>query len=481
MLFNSYVFVLLFLPLALMAFYGAGYRFGDEAARRVLLIASLLFFVWWNPVYIGLLIGSVAFNFYLSTLMQDQQKKKNIIAAKNLLIIGIFSNLILLGYYKYTNFFITNINAVAGTQWPALEIVLPLAISFFTFTQIAFLVDVYEGLVEERSFTRYLWLVSFFPHLIAGPIVHHHELMPQFNRRDFFHFNDRQFAFGLFVFSVGLFKKTVIADSLADTVAAGFDHAGSVNMVEAWIASIAYTLQAYFDFSGYSDMAVGLGLLFNIRLPINFNSPYKATSIIGFWQRWHITLTDFINAYIYMPFMRLRSHFSFAYSLMVTLVVMAIVGLWHGASWNFVMFGVLHGLALVVNHLWRRYGFALHAALGWLMTMVWWNLTLVVFRSSDMATANKLLTAMVSGTVDYPEKPMRSALNLLDALPDPLFVVALSFLFMVAFFCCFYLKNPHEHEALFRPSWRYFMVTLACLFGSLLLMNHATEFIYFQF
>lgn len=476
MLFNSYIFVLIFLPLSLLLFYVAGRYRGASAARGVLLAVSLLFFTWWNPVYLGLLLGSVIFNFYSARFLKQYRQH-----GKILLTLGILANLLLLGYFKYADFFISNVNQLVGTDWPLLHILLPLAISFFTLQQIAFLVDVYEGLSEERSLRHYCWFVAFFPQLIAGPIVHHREMMPQFLRDDLGRFNDRQFAFGLFVFAVGLFKKTVIADTLADTVAAGFDSSASINMTEAWLASIAYTVQAYFDFSGYSDMAVGLGLLFNIRLPINFNSPYKARSIIEFWQRWHITLTDFINAYIYMPLMRLRERFSFHYSLVVTIVVMAIVGLWHGASWNFICFGLLHGCALVANHLWRRVGFTLPAFVGWALVLFWWNLTLVVFRSANMDAARRMFDAMFFGAPDYPGKAMRSAVGLFEHMPDLIFVIGAVIFFTATFFCCATLKNPHEHETLFKPSWRYWLVTAFCLFSALLLMNHVTEFIYFQF
>lgn len=476
MLFNSYVFVLMFLPLALLLFYVAGHRFGAEAARRVLLLVSLAFFAWWNPAYLVLLAGSVTFNFCNARLIRNYRQH-----GQGLLTLGILANLALLGYFKYADFFISNINWFAGTDFPLLHILLPLAISFFTLQQIAFLVDVYEGLSEERSFRHYFWFVAFFPQLIAGPIVHHREMMPQFLRDDICRFNERRFAFGLFVFAIGLFKKTVIADSLADIVSTGFDSNTPINMAEAWIASVAYTVQAYFDFSGYSDMAVGLGLLFNLRLPVNFNSPYRARSIIEFWQRWHITLTDFINAYVYMPLMRLHGSFSFYYSLGVTVVVMAIVGLWHGASWNFIFFGLLHGFALVVNHLWRRTGYTLPAIAGWMLVLFWWNLTLVVFRSANIDAAGKMFHAMLFGAPEYPGKAMRSAVSLFDHVPDSLFAIGVVAFFWVVFFCCVKLKNPHEHETIFRPSLRYLLITLFCLFSSLLLMNHVTEFIYFQF
>jgi D-alanyl-lipoteichoic acid acyltransferase DltB (MBOAT superfamily) len=237
----------------------------------------------------------------------------------------------------------------------------------------------------------------------------------------------------------------------------------------------------YFDFSGYSDMAVGLGLLLNIRLPVNFNSPYKATSVIQFWQRWHITLTDFINAYVYMPLMRARESFSFYYSLCVTVIAMTVVGLWHGASWNYVLFGLLHGLALVVNHLWRRSGFSLPKALGWLLTIAWWQFTLVVFRASTLDTSLRVLRAMYSGSISWIGKDIYETLPMLEFIPVELLTFVVFILFGVLLACCVRLKNPHEHNDIFTVNARYFIITLVCLLSSILLMNHVTEFIYFKF
>ena len=476
MLFNSYVFVLLFLPITLAGFYLASRYVGYRGARFWLISASLVFYAWWNPIYTWLLLGSVATNFGFGQLLQ-----KKSIHHKKYLIIGITANLLLLGYFKYVDFFVANINTLAATNFPLLNVILPLGISFFTLQQMAFLFDTYEGLTEEKSFVDYVLFATFFPLLLSGPIVHHRDVLPQFHKPDAGFFDDSRFAFGLFVFAVGLFKKTVIADSLVGVVSAGFDGHGVLTATDAWISSLAYLLQVYFDFSGYSDMAVGLGLLLNIRLPINFNSPYKATSIIQFWQRWHITLTDFINAYIYMPLMRVRESFSFYYSLCVTVIAMTVVGLWHGASWNYVLFGLLHGLALVVNHLWRRFGFKFHKALGWLLTIFWWHFTLIVFRSSSIDVSLRMLQAMYAGSIEWIGRDIYQKLPLLEFVPvEPLtFVVFILFGFLLA--CCVRWKNPHEHSDIFAVNTRYFMITLGCLLTSILLMNHVTEFIYFQF
>jgi len=476
MLFNSYSFVLLFLPITITGFYVSAHYLGYRASRLWLITASLFFYAWWNPAYIGLLLGSVVVNFCFGCLLQ-----KKISCRKKILAAGITANLLLLGYFKYANFFIDNINTLADTNLPVLKVILPLGISFFTLQQMAFLLDTYEDLTEEKSFFDYVLFATFFPLLLSGPIVHHRDVLPQFRKADAGSFRDNSFAFGLFVFAIGLFKKTVIADSLANMVAAGFDSHDVITMTDAWLSSIAFTLRAYFDFSGYSDMAVGLGLLVNIRLPLNFNSPYKATSIIQFWQRWHMTLTDFINAYVYMPLMRLRTSFSFYYSLCVTVLAMTVVGLWHGASWNYVLFGVLQGLALVTNHLWRRFGFSMHKAIGWLLTMFWWHLTLVVFRASTLSATSRMLQAMFSGSAHWIGKNMREAFPFPGSMPTQIVTVAIFLLFFSLFACCVRLKNPHDHRDIFKASPFYFTITLFCLISSILLMNHVTEFIYFQF
>ena len=265
-------------------------------------------------------------------------------------------NLILLGYFKYANFFATNLNQLAGTSLNIGEVILPLGISFFTFTQIAFLVDTYQGKVKEFNFVHYTLFVTYFPHLIAGPVLHHKEMMPQFAKRNVCHINWDNVAVGLSIFILGLAKKVLIADSLAtfstpifSAVAAG----GSPMLFEAWTGALAYTLQLYFDFSAYSDMAIGISLMFNVRLPMNFNSPYKATNIIDFWRRWHMSLSRFLRDYLYIPLGGSRNGKAQRYlNLMITMVL---GGLWHGAGWTFVIWGALHGFYLMVNHAWRGF------------------------------------------------------------------------------------------------------------------------------
>ena len=299
--------------------------------------------------------------------------------SKPFLISGITGNLALLAYFKYMDFFITNINDLTGGHIRLLQITLPLGISFFTFTQIAYLVDAYRRLAKEYSFLNYFLFVTFFPHLLAGPIIHHQEMMPQFDRLKNKLLNHRNLVHGLLLFFIGLFKKVVIADTLAVWADQGFDHAAVLNLVEAWTVSLSYSLQLYFDFSGYTDMALGSSLMFNIRLPINFNSPYRSSSIQEFWRRWHMTLagssgTTSIYPWVVTGFLRCGS-------IINLFVTFFIIGLWHGAGWTFVCWGLMHGVAIVVQKIWEKLHIALPRFLAWFLTFSFVNFSWVFFRA----------------------------------------------------------------------------------------------------
>jgi D-alanyl-lipoteichoic acid acyltransferase DltB (MBOAT superfamily) len=346
MLFSSYTFLFQFLPATVLAF-AAARRHSPRAGIMVLVGASLFFYGAWRPVYLLLFAASVAVNFALGLRMEDPLRRRGIGT------FGVALNLAWLCYFKYTNFIFDSLNTLTGAPLPFVNIILPLGISFFTFQQIAYLVDVMRGARVERDIVSYTLFVSFFPHLIAGPLVHHAEMIPQFKRGR----TGRSAvlaARGLAIFAAGLFKKVVIADNLAQFVSPVFAHldaGGGVTTPWAWLATLAYTLQIYFDFSGYSDMAIGLALLFGIRLPVNFRSPYQATSIIEFWRRWHITLSRFLRDYLYIPLGGNRLGEQRRYINL--LVTMLLGGLWHGAGWNFLVWGGLHGIYLSINHLWR--------------------------------------------------------------------------------------------------------------------------------
>lgn len=295
MLFNSYEFIFLFLPITFFIYFYLNHKRLSTIAKLFLVVASLFFYAYYNVIYLPILLCSIAFNYLISILFEKTKFKKP------LLIFGIVFNICLLGYFKYYDFFISNLNSAFGSNLTLLHLALPLALSFVTFQQIAYLVDSYKGYTKEKNFLNYALFISFFPQLIAGPIVHHKEMMPQFANKFNFIKDYKNIASGIFIFCIGLFKKVVIADSFAVWANNGFDVAQTLNFFEAWATSLSYTFQLYFDFSGYCDMAIGIALLFNIHLPINFNSPYKAINIQEFWHRWHMTLSRFLRDYIYIP------------------------------------------------------------------------------------------------------------------------------------------------------------------------------------
>jgi alginate O-acetyltransferase complex protein AlgI len=406
MLFNSYPFVLVFLPLVLAGFAMLA-RWGT---RRIvlafLIVASLTFYAWWNWRFLSLILFSILFNFWLGTRLHRRVTRHGAASAsaRRLLVLGVTVNLGLLGYFKYRNFLVDTVSTVLGTGWEMPPLLLPLAISFFTFEQITYLVDVFHGETGDYDFLSYVLFISFFPHLIAGPIVRFKDLVPQFSAGDTFVFSHANVAKGLFIFSIGLFKKVMIADTFSPWVAPIFDRAPLVVFTDAWGATLAYTLQLYFDFSGYTDMAIGLALMLNLVLPENFNSPYQARSIIDFWRRWHMTLSTFLQDYLYIPLGGNRGGTArWCTNLFIT---MLLGGLWHGASWTFVLWGGLHGLYLVTNHLWRRTGLRMPSTVAWAVTLCAVMVGWVFFRAPSLERAMVVLSGMAGlngfGWSDFP-------------------------------------------------------------------------------
>lgn len=392
MLFNSYEFIFAFLPFTFFIYFYLNKKRLTKASKFFLVASSLFFYSWWNPIYLPLILISMIFNYVIGTSLTKNKEYRKV-SKKQLLTISIVANIALLGYFKYSDFFISNVNFVLGTEIALLCLALPLAISFFTFQQIAYLVDSYRGKIKEYDFMNYAIFVTFFPQLIAGPIVHHKEMMPQFANVRNKVINYKNIAFGLFIFSIGLFKKVVMADTFAVWATAGFDEATTLSLFEAWATSLSYTFQLYFDFSGYTDMAIGAALLFNIKLPINFNSPYKATDIQDFWRRWHITLTRFLKEYIYIPLGGNRKgNFRTYINLMAIFII---GGFWHGAGWTFIFWGFLHGFALVLHRAWSSLGFKLYTWLAWLVTFNFVNIAWVFFRAKEWDDALKVLSGML--------------------------------------------------------------------------------------
>ncbi|MFC3125349.1 MBOAT family O-acyltransferase [Pseudoroseomonas globiformis] len=375
MLFNSAIFIAGFLPVVLLGFFLFAGTGRQRLAGLWLTLASLVFYGWWDPQYLPLLVGSIGFNYLLGGYLLKRPSRL-------VLGLGIAANLALLGFYKYTGFLLGAADDAFGLGWEAPSIILPLAISFFTFQQIAYLSDAHDGAVVEHDFLNYCLFITFFPHLIAGPITHHREMLSQFGNTENFRPRFDNISVGTTLFVLGLFKKVVFADPMgaeAGPVFAAAQAGAALPFLDAWGGALAYALQLYFDFSGYTDMAIGLGLLFGISLPPNFNSPYKAHNVIDYWSRWHMTLTRFLTAYVYNPIVlgvtrrrvaagkplpkrgKMSAGTFFALVAYPTLLTMFISGVWHGAGWQFVAFGLLHGFYLVVAHGWR----ALKTQWGW--------------------------------------------------------------------------------------------------------------------
>lgn len=395
MVFSSPEFILLFLPIAFFGYFYLNRMRFVIAGKAWLVVLSLFFYTYWNIAYLPLLLASIAFNFAAGAVIAPNLKSNRPQVSRRIILIGSLSaNLALLGYFKYANFLVDNVNAAFNWNYILPEIILPLGISFFTFTQMAYLVDSYQGKAKEYNFINYVLFVTFFPHLIAGPILHHHEMMSQFESRWTLAVRYRHIVMGLFIFSIGLFKKVIIADTFSIWANAGFDSKTPLDFFHAWGTSLSYTFQLYFDFSGYCDMAIGAALLFNIYLPINFNSPYKALDIQDFWRRWHITLSRYLRDYLYIPLGGNRGSTAHTYcNLMATFVL---GGLWHGASWMFVIWGVLHGVALVVHRAWSDLGFKMPKYLAWFLLFIFINTTWVFFRASTLEQALNILKGMVN-------------------------------------------------------------------------------------
>lgn len=401
MLFNSYIFIFIFLPITLAGFYLIGGSGHHRIAISWLVGASLFFYGWWSPAYLGLILTSILVNYALGVSLGNRSTQ----GGKKVLTLGIAFNLALIGYFKYANFFINNINWAFGSTFHLETIILPLAISFFTFQQVAYLVDAYRGETREYNFLHYCLFVTFFPQLIAGPIVYHKEMLPQFAKDMIYRLNHERLAAGLTLFIIGLFKKVALADEVANAATPVFNAAElgvTLTFFEGWGGALAYTLQLYFDFSGYSDMAIGLACMFGIHLPINFHSPYKAVNIIEFWRRWHMTLSRFMRDYLYIPLGGNR--LGRVRQFVNLMIIMFLGGLWHGADWTFVLWGILHGFYLVVNHAWHAFrrvmghdmqnSSAFGRGLSGLLTFIAVVISWVFFRSESFAGAAHILNAM---------------------------------------------------------------------------------------
>jgi len=454
-LFNSYEYLCYFLPAALAGYFLLART--PAVATLWLVAASLFFYAWWDVRNLPLILASIGVNFVLGRLLQAG-------AGRRVLATGIALNLVALGWYKYAGFFAQNLAAVTGASLPPVHVGLPLGISFFTFTQIAYLVDCHRRRATEPSLPQYALFVSFFPHLISGPILHHAEMMPQFASTANKSPRWDNLSAGLFLLAIGLVKKVLVADSLAPIADAGFAHAPSLSAAGAWTAALAYALQIYFDFSGYTDMALGAARMFNIRMPINFDSPYRALSLRDFWRRWHVTLSRFLRDYLYVPLGGDRDGSGrTAVNLMVTFVL---GGLWHGAAWTFVAWGALHGAGMVVVRGWQRAGLRVPVALAWVMTFAFVLVTWVFFRAASLGDALAMVRAMLGlgGGVASPALAATDMALLAGALAVTLLPV-----------------NSNALTERFRPTLLRAVTVGVAVFACLLQLGKVTPFLYFNF
>ena len=481
MIFSSFEFIFLFLPLTFCLYFYLNKKRLTTLATGSLAFASLFFYSWWNIIYLPLILFSVIINYAFSLLIT-----KSTLYKKTLLIFGLLFNVLLLGYFKYSDFFLQNINFVFDTNYSLLRLTLPLAISFFTFQQIAFLVDSFKGYVVKHTFLNYIVFVTFFPQLIAGPIVHHKEMMPQFTKQRNKFINYKNIYLGIFIFSIGLFKKVVIADTFSIWASNGFDVLEQLSLIEAWITSLSYTFQLYFDFSGYTDMAIGAALLFNIKLPLNFNSPYKATNIRDFWQRWHITLSRFLRDYVYIPIGgNKKGSFKMYCNLLTTFLI---GGLWHGAGWTFIFWGALHAVAIIFHRIWCITGVNLNKLLAWFVTFNFINISWIFFRAEQWEDAIKVLKGMFgfSGVV------LPSIFQNISFLQGNKIVIGevfanfnsdteITLWLLIALFICLFFKNSNEIVSFYRPDNKVVFFIVSILTISLINLDKNVDFIYFNF
>ena len=507
MLFNSYLFIFVFLPVAL-GLHVALARIDRRLATASLALASLFFYGWWNPTYLWLLCLSILFNYGIGRAIAASDGTRR----GRLLMAGIAGDLAVLGYFKYFNFLVGTLAGAVGLPAPDDSIVLPIGISFFTFTQIAFLVDTARGEVASYDFLRYVLFVTFFPHLLAGPLYHHAEMMPQFTAAAAPRSRADDIAVGLTIFVIGLFKKVVLADGIAFYAAPVFAAAaagGAPTLIEAWGGALAFGFQLYYDFSGYSDMAIGAARCFGITLPLNFNSPYKSADVIEFWRRWHMTLSRFLRDYLYIPLGGNRHGTARRYGNLF--LTMLLGGLWHGAAWTFVAWGALHGLYLMINHAWR----AVRRRLGWApgrlgplgrgaaitLTFLAVSIAWVPFRATSFDAALRILAGMagahgIGGQTGGADMLFGVAYGaaLYGGIDETLAIVALALLTFLA-------PNTQEFMARFRPglpsapaqrptaprvlAWQarpgWALVMVAALLLALSRMSGVSPFLYYQF
>lgn len=470
MLFNSFEFIFVFLPIVLLAYFSLNRLNLHQWAKGVLVLASLYFYAFFNTSYLPIIVSSILVNYGVAVGMS----KWDGVTKKVLFGIGLLFNLGMLGYFKYTDFMIENVNALFNTSYTLKNILLPLGISFFTFQQLAFVVDTYKNKGRLPKFLDYCNFVTFFPQLIAGPIVLPEEMLPQFEDKANRNPRAKNLFDGIFIFSVGLAKKVIIADSIAVFANAGYNlDLPHYTMAEAWLISLSYTFQLYFDFSGYCDMAIGIGKMFNINLPLNFNAPYRATNFQDFWRRWHITLNRFLTQYVYIPLggsrrKEVRVYFNIG-------IVFLISGIWHGAGWTFVVWGVCHGIGVMIHRIWKKKGYSMPSWLGMFITFFFINILWVLFRADNMHEAWVIISSMFDNHQLYLSQTYTS--HLPSILPNSVNMMILFFAMLAG------VIGPTAYQLCNDYGWYRAKqaVTVICFVGGVLFISRVVTFLYFNF
>lgn len=475
MLFNSYIFVFVFLPFTILFYFGLNRLGFNKLAKGSLVVASLIFYAYFNLSYLPIIVSSIFVNYGIALLLY-KYKHNQIIIRRLLLSLGLLFNIGMLGYYKYTDFLIDNINALFATSFLLKNILLPLGISFFTFQQIAFIIDSYKANTKSLpTFLDYCNFVTFFPQLIAGPIVLPEEMLPQFADKNNQKLNSKNIFDGLFIFSLGLVKKVIIADSISVFSNAGHSlNVEHFTMAEAWLISLSYTVQLYFDFSGYCDMAIGIGKIFNINLPLNFNAPYKSKSFGEFWKRWHMTLNRFFTQYLYIPLGGSRK--GLKRTLVNILIIFFISGIWHGAGWTFIIWGILHGLGVIIHRIWSKKGFVkIPGFLSMFITFFFINILWVIFRADNLSRAWLIIKSMFDNHNLYLSHQFTSSLPSL--LPN----TANMIIFFIGTLLAFLGPTAYQMMNNNRFNTVKIGVTAVCLVAGVLFMARVVSFLYFNF
>lgn len=480
MLFNSYVFVFLFLPLVLAGYYALNYFRKFQAAKVFLICMSFWFYAYYNHAYLILLLGSVLINFFFHRLLSLHRRK-------SLLALGVGTNLLVLGYFKYFNFFIDNINQLFSTDFTIEKILLPLGISFFTFQQISFLADTYLGEVEEVSFLDYILFISFFPQLVAGPIVTHSQILPQLADPAMRKWDAERFIRGVRLFTYGLAKKLILADTFGKAVNWGFTYVEYVDTTNALLVALSYSLQLLLDFSGYCDMAKGLGWMLGFTLPTNFDCPYQATGVRDFWRRWHMTLSSFFTKYVFIPLGGSRR--GKLRTCVNSMIVFFLSGLWHGASWTFVLWGVMHGVGYIFDYLTKNVFAAVPRLIKQTVTFAFVCFAFLIFRAETVPAMSGMLKALFSGKFGqigiFPffqleEIMMPMKFFHLDTLPYASYYPML-FFFLLAGYLVFIGKNAEQRVMESKNTILSAVGTSLLLLYCILSMGGVNTFLYFNF